>query len=264
MFQPPGGVAASRRCRRVKFDIAPRTASSCSRYVVGDCAPRPPGRARVSRQRRSRALVRPVGVAGRARDGRVRHDSRVSRLRRTRAASRRTQARRATLAPRSTFVARHRSRVAPSEHRLLRPFARHRDRRRARRGRSRRARSCCSRRSRRRARWATRMFVPGLTAFWGLDLARALRHDRARRARSDVPVWVAHGDKDFVIPVRDGARGVRGGAATRASCSSCPARATTTCRRSAARLLVVAGARARAATPVAATRAAPAGTRSEP
>jgi pimeloyl-ACP methyl ester carboxylesterase len=48
-----------------------------------------------------------------------------------------------------------------------------------------------------------RMFLPGLTAFWAL--VSRVHFDTMRRVRaSDVPVWVAHGDKDFVIPVSMG------------------------------------------------------------
>jgi pimeloyl-ACP methyl ester carboxylesterase len=50
---------------------------------------------------------------------------------------------------------------------------------------------------------AARMFVPGLTAFWGL-LSR-VHFDTIARVRSfAAPVWVAHGDRDVVIPVRMG------------------------------------------------------------
>jgi fermentation-respiration switch protein FrsA (DUF1100 family) len=49
----------------------------------------------------------------------------------------------------------------------------------------------------------TRMYLPGLGAFWGL-VAR-VHFDTILRVRSmAAPVWVAHGDKDFVIPVRMG------------------------------------------------------------
>jgi pimeloyl-ACP methyl ester carboxylesterase len=46
----------------------------------------------------------------------------------------------------------------------------------------------------------TRMYLPGLGAFW--NLISRVHFDTVRRVRSIAsPVWVAHGDKDFVIPV---------------------------------------------------------------
>ncbi|MGH7616091.1 MAG: alpha/beta hydrolase [Gemmatimonadaceae bacterium] len=48
-----------------------------------------------------------------------------------------------------------------------------------------------------------RMFLPGLTAFW--SLISRVHFDTVRRVRAaGAPVWVAHGDKDFVIPVAMG------------------------------------------------------------
>ena len=44
-----------------------------------------------------------------------------------------------------------------------------------------------------------RMYLPGLSPFWGL--VSRVHYDTVRRVRSlAVPVWVAHGDNDFVIP----------------------------------------------------------------
>ena len=50
---------------------------------------------------------------------------------------------------------------------------------------------------------ARRMFVPGLTAFWGL-VSRVHFDTMARVRALTAPVWVAHGDRDAVIPVRMG------------------------------------------------------------
>jgi hypothetical protein len=48
-----------------------------------------------------------------------------------------------------------------------------------------------------------RMFLPGLTAFW--TLVSRVHFDTIRRVRAmAAPVWVVHGDKDFVIPVSMG------------------------------------------------------------
>ncbi|HEY9227532.1 MAG TPA: alpha/beta hydrolase [Gemmatimonadaceae bacterium] len=48
-----------------------------------------------------------------------------------------------------------------------------------------------------------RMFLPGLVAFWGL-VSRVHFNTIARVESSNVPVWVVHGDNDFVVPVRMG------------------------------------------------------------
>jgi pimeloyl-ACP methyl ester carboxylesterase len=48
-----------------------------------------------------------------------------------------------------------------------------------------------------------RMFLPGLVVFW--NVVSRVHFDTIDRVRAlDVPVWVAHGDNDFVIPVRMG------------------------------------------------------------
>ena len=48
-----------------------------------------------------------------------------------------------------------------------------------------------------------RMFLPGLIAFW--DMVSRVHFNTIDRVRTlTVPVWVAHGDNDFVIPVRMG------------------------------------------------------------
>ena len=48
-----------------------------------------------------------------------------------------------------------------------------------------------------------RMFLPGLTAFW--SLVSRVHFDTFRRVGALAsPVWVVHGDKDFVIPVSMG------------------------------------------------------------
>lgn len=50
---------------------------------------------------------------------------------------------------------------------------------------------------------ARRMFLPGLALFW--RMISRVHFDTIARVRSlDVPVWVAHGDRDIVIPVRMG------------------------------------------------------------
>src|SRR5205085_11626345 len=50
---------------------------------------------------------------------------------------------------------------------------------------------------------ARRMFVPGLTAFWGV-ISR-VHFDTVARVRAlAAPVWVAHGDRDIIIPVSMG------------------------------------------------------------
>ena len=48
-----------------------------------------------------------------------------------------------------------------------------------------------------------RMVVPGLAFFWRF-VSRVHFDTRERVQASTVPVWVSHGDKDFVIPVRMG------------------------------------------------------------
>src|SRR5262249_49145546 len=48
-----------------------------------------------------------------------------------------------------------------------------------------------------------RMFLPGLTAFW--SLVSRVHFDTVERLRPMAsPVWVVHGDNDFVIPVSMG------------------------------------------------------------
>jgi hypothetical protein len=48
-----------------------------------------------------------------------------------------------------------------------------------------------------------RMYLPGLSAFW--SLVSRVHYDTLRRVRSlAAPIWVAHGDNDFVIPVSMG------------------------------------------------------------
>lgn len=48
-----------------------------------------------------------------------------------------------------------------------------------------------------------RMFVPGLAMFWGV--VSRVHFNTIERVRTlGVPVWVTHGDNDFVIPVRMG------------------------------------------------------------
>jgi len=48
-----------------------------------------------------------------------------------------------------------------------------------------------------------RMFVPGVGLFW--RFVSRVHFDTIERVRASVaPVWVAHGDNDFVIPVRMG------------------------------------------------------------
>jgi uncharacterized protein len=48
-----------------------------------------------------------------------------------------------------------------------------------------------------------RMFVPGIGALW--RWITRVHYDTLIRVQSmDVPVWVTHGDRDFVIPVRMG------------------------------------------------------------
>lgn len=50
---------------------------------------------------------------------------------------------------------------------------------------------------------ATRLGVPGLDAFW--SLISRIHFDTPSRVRGlDVPVWVVHGDRDRVVPVRMG------------------------------------------------------------
>jgi fermentation-respiration switch protein FrsA (DUF1100 family) len=50
---------------------------------------------------------------------------------------------------------------------------------------------------------AARMFLPGLVLFW--KVVSRVHFDTIERVRAlDVPVWVIHGDNDFVIPVRMG------------------------------------------------------------
>jgi pimeloyl-ACP methyl ester carboxylesterase len=50
---------------------------------------------------------------------------------------------------------------------------------------------------------AQRMLVPGLSLFWRA-IARVHFDTRAVVAKLSVPVWVAHGDRDIVIPARMG------------------------------------------------------------
>lgn len=47
---------------------------------------------------------------------------------------------------------------------------------------------------------AARMFVPGLTAFWRI-VSRVHFDTSARVRQLRSPVWVAHGDRDIIIPV---------------------------------------------------------------
>jgi pimeloyl-ACP methyl ester carboxylesterase len=50
---------------------------------------------------------------------------------------------------------------------------------------------------------AARMFLPGLTTFW--RLISRVHFDTISRVRVvHVPVWVSHGDRDLIIPVRMG------------------------------------------------------------
>jgi len=50
---------------------------------------------------------------------------------------------------------------------------------------------------------ASRMFLPGLTLFW--RLVSRVHFDTIGRVRAlRVPVWVSHGDRDIIIPVRMG------------------------------------------------------------
>lgn len=50
---------------------------------------------------------------------------------------------------------------------------------------------------------AARMFLPGLTFFWRL-VSRVHFDTIARVSGLKAPVWVAHGDRDIIIPVRMG------------------------------------------------------------
>ena len=50
---------------------------------------------------------------------------------------------------------------------------------------------------------AARMFVPGVRAFFRF-ISRVHFDTIARVAAIDAPVWVAHGDRDFVVPVQMG------------------------------------------------------------
>ena len=50
---------------------------------------------------------------------------------------------------------------------------------------------------------AARMFLPGLTAFWRI-ISRVHFETTTRVATLNAPVWVSHGDKDLIIPVRMG------------------------------------------------------------
>ena len=80
---------------------------------------------------------------------------------------------------------------------------------------------------------AARLGVPGIGGFW--RLISRIHYDTPTRVRSlRAPVWVSHGDRDAVVPVRMG-REVFAAAATKASCSSCAGPATTTFPRLAAR-----------------------------
>jgi uncharacterized protein len=50
---------------------------------------------------------------------------------------------------------------------------------------------------------AARMFLPGLTAFW--RVVSRIHFDTIERVRTmRSPVWVSHGDRDIIIPVRMG------------------------------------------------------------
>lgn len=50
---------------------------------------------------------------------------------------------------------------------------------------------------------ARRMFLPGLTLFW--PIVSRVHYDTARRVRElRIPVWVAHGGRDLIIPARMG------------------------------------------------------------
>jgi pimeloyl-ACP methyl ester carboxylesterase len=50
---------------------------------------------------------------------------------------------------------------------------------------------------------AARMIVPGLTLFW--SMISRVHFDTIARVRTlEAPVWVAHGDRDVIIPVRMG------------------------------------------------------------
>lgn len=50
---------------------------------------------------------------------------------------------------------------------------------------------------------AARMFLPGLTMFW--DMVSRVHFDTIDRVKAlDTPVWVSHGDRDIIIPVRMG------------------------------------------------------------
>jgi fermentation-respiration switch protein FrsA (DUF1100 family) len=50
---------------------------------------------------------------------------------------------------------------------------------------------------------AARMFLPGLTVFW--DLVSRVHFDTIERVKAlNAPVWVSHGDRDIIIPVRMG------------------------------------------------------------
>ena len=50
---------------------------------------------------------------------------------------------------------------------------------------------------------AARMIVPGLTLFWSM-ISRVHFDTRSRVRSLETPVWVAHGDRDVIIPVRMG------------------------------------------------------------
>ena len=50
---------------------------------------------------------------------------------------------------------------------------------------------------------ARRMFLPGLVIFWR-QVSRVHFNTEERVRTSPVPVWVSHGDRDIVIPVRMG------------------------------------------------------------
>lgn len=50
---------------------------------------------------------------------------------------------------------------------------------------------------------AARMIVPGLTLFWSM-ISRVHFDTRSRVRSLSTPVWVAHGDRDVIIPVRMG------------------------------------------------------------
>ena len=93
--------------------------------------------------------------------------------------------------------------VEAGESRLFRPFAGVRQSRQSLPMCKRLARSCCRRRFPRRAKWEIACICPGSVPFGAS--CRASISTRFERVRSmAAPVWVAHGDKDLVIPVHMG------------------------------------------------------------